>query len=106
MTLSMLHEEMTSKYGFHDGAHEPDNAEEIRDMLVKIINEDVLKESEIEAVGYDRAGLHNSTLILYQKREEPGKFIDPPVAVIEWLIEEGNDLYPVVNNIEIECDEE
>jgi hypothetical protein len=57
---------MRTKYGFNDGGAVPDGAEVYRAVYIRAVNQ--LAEqlnSNVRAVAYDRAGVHNWCLILF-----------------------------------------
>lgn len=61
-------EEMLTKYGFGDGDAMPSEARTYREAYINVINAFAEKKgSAYRAVSYDRSGMHNSCLILFEK---------------------------------------
>lgn len=93
-----VYEEMRDKYGWNDGSLEPANACEVRDMLVKYINDHLPPDSSVEAYGFDRPGYHNGAMIRYRRKDDPGTNADEPEEVDEILSRAEEDgvliIYP------------
>jgi hypothetical protein len=66
--ITQLYKDMRSKFGFCDGESVPEGAFDARKKVIEYINSVLLKDSEVEAYGFDRPGMHNWCLILYRKK--------------------------------------
>lgn len=65
-------DEMLTKWGFGDGDAEPDGVYVYRKAYVAAINAFAEKyESNFRAVEFDRPGLHNGCVILFDNMEKP-----------------------------------
>jgi hypothetical protein len=97
-------DDMTSKYGFNDGSAVPLEADACRQVYVRVVNKIAeTKDSTVRAIMYDRKGLHNWCMILFESVANPreygsscpsdGEFpaIEPDEAMEE-AIEEAADL--------------
>lgn len=90
MNILTMYEEMRNKHGFSDGENVPIEAEVVRDLLVETINEVLGSESPVEAVAYDRGGLHNWCMIVYRRKDDRSIEESEPEIVREAL-EKLND---------------
>lgn len=70
MNIIEIYGEMRTKYGWNDGNGEPSGSYEVRDHIVRLINENAPPDAAIEAYGFDRPGMHNSALILYRYKAD------------------------------------
>lgn len=93
--------EMRTKYGFEDGEAIPPDAEETRSVYIRVINALARKNhSQYEVYAYDRAGFHNSCLILIRERQylNGQRGMDFEIEQVDDAlrdaIDEAMDLYP------------
>lgn len=76
---------MISKYGFNEGALTPDNIILIRAAYIQRVNKIARdKNSQVRAVAYNRAGLHNWCMVLFISLDDALSFDDlsRPVKLI------------------------
>lgn len=105
-----IYKEMTSKYGFNDGAHVPFNAEIVRSIIIDYINKKLPTSCELEAYPFDRNGMHNWCLIYYRDKitKQNSDYIEPnEVSDILFEMEEDEtigyiQLHYVINPRETE----
>lgn len=82
MLATSLFANMISKYGFEDGEDVPVYAREARELIVKTINAVLeAKGSPVRAYAFDRAGMHNWCLIVFEGHDDE----DPPLEVYDVL---------------------
>src|SRR6266699_1877156 len=61
-------DDFTDKYGFHDGASVEPRDFEARSRLVEVLNDHAaMKAAGLQALEYDRPGLHNPCLLVVVK---------------------------------------
>ncbi len=86
--ITQLYEDMRSKFGFCDGESVPEGAFDARKKVIEYINSVLLKDSEVEAYGFDRPGMHNWCLIFYRKKGSvEDESLPEPKVIAEGLAE-------------------
>jgi hypothetical protein len=94
-------EDFTNKYGFRDGASAESRDFEARSTLVEVLNDHgAMKTAGLQALEYDRPGLHNPCLIVVVK----GQGKSAAELLTSWLVGEIEEA-PLPDELELEISE-
>jgi hypothetical protein len=118
MDIFEFYEETRSKWGFEDGDAQPNGCYEVRDEIVKLINQNAPLHANIEAFEFDPFTTHNSCLIGYRHKKpdpvqivrtesqsEDDEWLDEPEWVRDILAAaQDRDVFPLCHRIAVEVE--
>ena len=101
--LIFVYQNMTSKYGWNDGNEEPVGSYDLRDAIVRLINDNLPEDCPVEAYGYDRSGMHNGALILYRIKGSKEDTEEDAPPEIHKILAAADELDFFTVYVEISC---